>query len=98
MKIQVYSSEVRAEAVKLVLEPGLSQEAAAKRLSISQALLPVPGSNADGSVPLMCRSAPMSYQLETPALTARLRNSTGDSPVARLKKRLKYAASLKPSR
>jgi len=34
MKNQSYSPEFRAEAVKLVLEQGLSQEAAAKRLSI----------------------------------------------------------------
>lgn len=34
MKNQCYSPEFRAEAVKLVLEQGLSQEAAAKRRSI----------------------------------------------------------------
>jgi transposase len=35
MKRQKYTSEFRAEATKLVTEQGLSQETAAKRLSIS---------------------------------------------------------------
>lgn len=39
MKNQRYSLEFRAEAVKLVLEQGLSQEAAAKRLSIPKGTL-----------------------------------------------------------
>lgn len=39
MKNQSYSPEFRAEAVKLVLEQGLSQEAAAKRLSIPKGTL-----------------------------------------------------------
>lgn len=38
-KIQNYSPEFRAEAVKLVLEQGLSQEAAAKRLAIPKGTL-----------------------------------------------------------
>lgn len=38
-KNQNYSPEFRAEAVKLVLEQGLSQEAAAKRLAIPKGTL-----------------------------------------------------------
>jgi len=39
MKMQSYSREFRTEAVKLVLEQGLSQEAAAQRLSIPKGTL-----------------------------------------------------------
>ncbi|MCK7471416.1 MAG: transposase, partial [Desulfomicrobium escambiense] len=39
VKNQSYSPEFRAEAVKLVVEQGLSQEAAAKRLSIPKGTL-----------------------------------------------------------
>lgn len=39
MKNQTYSPEFRAEAVKLVLAQGLSQEVAAKRLSIPKGTL-----------------------------------------------------------
>lgn len=39
MKNQSYSPEFRAEAVKLVVEQGLSQEAAANRLSIPKGTL-----------------------------------------------------------
>lgn len=39
MKNQSYSPGFRSEAVKLVLEQGLSQEAAAKRLSIPKGTL-----------------------------------------------------------
>lgn len=39
MKQQRYTSEFRAEAIKLVSEQGLSQETAAKRLSIPKGTL-----------------------------------------------------------
>jgi transposase len=39
MKKQKYTPEFRAEAIKLVTEQGLSQEAAAKRLSIPSGTL-----------------------------------------------------------
>lgn len=39
MNLRVYTSEFRAEAVKLVLEQGLSLEAAAQRLSVAKGTL-----------------------------------------------------------
>jgi transposase len=87
-----YPAEFRAEAVKLVLEHGLSQDAAAKRLGIPKGTMGnwIVAAKAGGPVPTPgARSVP-----ELESEVARLRKELADARLERdiLKKAAAYFA------
>ena len=91
-KQQRYTSEFRAEAIKLVSEQGLSQETAAKRLSIPKGTLGTWMAAAKASKHLTTPGARSATDLE--AENSRLRKELSETRMERdiLKKATAYFA------